>query len=103
MSTTVNTGGNNNQVTNTVTTSNADITHTITGSSNIVNAQQIDAAGSAGHSLTNTITGSYNSITTQQQGTNDTTINMATTGDHNTITIRSSSSAIATPATAIAR
>lgn len=95
--------GSSNQITNTVTTSNADMTLTITGGNNIVNVQQIDAAGSAGHSLTNNISGNYNSITTQQQGTNDTTINATTNGDHNTITIRTSSSTIANPATAIAR
>jgi hypothetical protein len=95
--------GSTNQVTKTVTTSNADSTLSITGSNNIVNAQQIDAAGSAGHSLINTISGSYNSITTQQQGTNDTTLNISTTGDHNTITVRSSSSAIVSPVSAIVR
>lgn len=101
MSTTI--GGNSNQITNTVTTSNADITHTISGGNNVLNAQQIDAAGSAGHSLTTYTSGNYNSITTQQQGTNDTTIDIKTTGDHNTITVRSSSSTIATPVSAIAR
>ena len=95
--------GSSNQVTKTVTTSNADNSLTITGNSNIVNAQQVDAAGGAGHSLTNVISGDYNSITTQQQGTNDTTINIATTGDHNTVTVRSSSSTIANPVSAIAR
>ena len=95
--------GSSNQVTKTVTTSNADNTLTISGNSNIVNAQQVDAAGSAGHSLTNAITGDFNSITTQQQGTNDTTINIATTGDHNTVTVRTSSSTIANPVSAIAR
>lgn len=95
--------GNENQITNTVTTSNADITHTINGNSNVINAQQIDAAGANGHSLKNVILGSYNSITTQQQGSNDTTIDTNTNGSHNTITVRTSSSAIATPVSAIAR
>jgi hypothetical protein len=95
--------GSDNQVTNTVTTSNADMSLTITGSSNVVNAEQVDAAGGAGHSLTNVISGNYNSITTQQQGTNDTTINLATTGDHNTITVRTSSSIISNPVSAIVR
>jgi hypothetical protein len=90
-------------LTTTVTTSNADITNTITGSNNIFNIQQIDAAGSAGHSLITSTTGDFNSITTQQQGTNDTTLNISTTGDHNTITIRSSSSAIVSPVSAIVR
>lgn len=95
--------GSDNQITETVTTSNADHTLTITGSSNVVNAEQIDAAGGAGHSLTNVISGNYNSITTQQQGTNDTTVNLATTGDHNTITVRTSSSIISNPVSAIVR
>jgi hypothetical protein len=50
-----------------------------------------------------TTTGDYNSTTVQQQGFNDTTVNIATTGSHNTITVRTSSAAIASPATAIAR
>jgi hypothetical protein len=48
-------------------------------------------------------TGDFNSITTQQQGFNDTTVNILTTGSHNTITVRTSSSAIVGPNTAIAR
>ena len=48
-------------------------------------------------------TGGYNSITTQQQGTNDTTVNIQTTGSNNTITVRSSNSTIASPVSAIAR
>jgi hypothetical protein len=95
--------GSDNQITETVTTSNADHTLTIFGSSNVVNAQQVDAAGGAGHSLTNLISGNYNSITTQQQGTNDTTVNLVTNGDHNTITVRTSSSTISTPVSAIVR
>ena len=95
--------GSSNQITETITTSNADHTLTITGSNNVVNAQQVDAAGAAGHSLTNVMSGNYNSVTTQQQGTNDTTINLATTGDHNTITVRSSSSIITNPVSAIVR
>ena len=75
----------------------------INGNNNVINAQQVDSAGTSGHYLKNVIAGSYNSITTQQQGSNDTTIDMRTTGDHNTITVRTSSSSITTPATAIAR
>jgi hypothetical protein len=47
--------------------------------------------------------GDYNSITTQQQGFNDTTVNIKTTGDHNTITVRTSSTSIVNPVSAIAR
>jgi hypothetical protein len=95
--------GSSNQITQSVLTSNADITNTVSGSNNIFNIQQRDAAGSAGHSLTMATTGDYNSITTQQQGTNDTTVNISTQGDHNTITVRTSSTSILNPATAIAR
>ena len=51
-----------------------------------MNFQQTDSGGT-GHVLASAVTGDYNSITTQQQGTNNTTVNMVTTGDHNTITV----------------
>jgi len=54
--------------------------------------------------LKQVIAGNYNSIITQQQGTNDTTVDIKTTGDHNTITVRTSSaSTISTPRTAVPR
>jgi hypothetical protein len=95
--------GNSNQVTNELKSTNGVVNNTIVGSFNIINSQQIDSAGGVGHQLVLNTVGDYNSITTQQQGTNDTTINVATQGNHNTITVRSSSSAIVTPATAIVR
>lgn len=95
--------GSSNEVTKELKSSNGTSILDINGSNNIVNAQQIDVAGANGHYLKNVIAGSYNSITTQQQGTNDTTIDINTNGSHNTITVRTSSSAIVTPATAIAR
>lgn len=95
--------GSSNQVTNSLLSSKGSAVLDIVGSNNIVNAQQIDAAGANGHILTSMIAGDYNSITTQQQGTNDTTIDMRTTGSHNTITVRSSSSTIVNPVSAIAR
>jgi hypothetical protein len=55
------------------------------------------------HGLTVNTTGDYNSITTQQQGSNDTTVDIKTTGSNNTITVRSSNSAIISPVSAIAR
>lgn len=95
--------GNSNEVTKELKSTNGTSILQITGDSNVVNAQQIDSAGANGHYLKNVIVGSYNSITTQQQGSNDTTFDIKTTGDHNTITVRSSSGTILTPATAIAR
>jgi hypothetical protein len=95
--------GNSNEVTKELKNTNGDSFLNITGGNNVVNAQQIDAAGANGHYLTNVIVGSYNSITTQQQGSNDTTFDIKTTGDHNTITVRSSSSSITAPVSAIAR
>jgi hypothetical protein len=47
--------------------------------------------------------GDYNSITTQQQGMNDTTVNVSTIGSNNTITVRSSSTIISNPVSAIPR
>lgn len=95
--------GSDNQVTKNLSSTNGISSLSITGSNNVINAQQVDAAGANGHVLTNVISGDYNSVTTQQQGSNDTTIDMKTTGNHNTITVRTSSSAISLPGTAIAR
>ena len=95
--------GNNNEVTKELRSTNGTSILEITGNSNVVNAQQIDSAGANGHYLKNVIAGSYNSITTQQQGSNDTTFDIKTTGDHNTITVRSSSGTILNPVSAIAR
>lgn len=95
--------GNSNEVTKELKSSNGTSILEITGGNNVVNAQQIDAAGANGHYLKDVIVGSYNSITTQQQGSNDTTVDIKTTGDHNTITVRSSSSTITNPVSAIAR
>lgn len=95
--------GNSNQVTQTVTTSQGSISNTVTGDSNVFNIQQTDSAGANGHLLVMVTNGSYNSITTQQQGNNDTTVNINTAGNNNTVTVRTSSNAIINPATAIAR
>jgi len=95
--------GNLNQITKELKSSNGTSDISITGGSNVLNIQQIDSAGANGHYLKEVIAGSFNSITTQQQGTNDTTVDVRVTGSNNTITVRSSSSAILNPATAIAR
>lgn len=95
--------GNSNEVTKELKSSNGTSILEITGGNNVINAQQVDAAGANGHYLKDVIVGSYNSITTQQQGSNDTTIDIKSTGDHNTITVRTSSSAITSPVSAIAR
>lgn len=95
--------GNSNEITKELKSTNGESILQITGDSNIINAQQVDSAGTNGHYLKNVIVGSYNSITTQQQGSNDTTVDIKTTGDHNTITVRTSSSAITSPVSAIAR
>lgn len=95
--------GDNNQITSSLLSNKGTVTNTVTGNSNVFNIQQIDAAGANGHVLAMNTVGDYNSITTQQQGTNDTTVNIQTTGSNNTITVRTSSSTIVSPATAIAR
>jgi len=95
--------GNSNQITKELKSTNGESDISIVGSSNVLNIQQIDAAGANGHYLKQVIAGDFNSITTQQQGTNDTTFDFKVTGSHNTITVRSSSSAIVNPATAVAR
>jgi hypothetical protein len=100
---TLNVSGSNNQVTQELSSSRGVSSINISGGNNVLFAQQLDAAGANGHQLVQNITGDYNSITTQQQGSNDTTVNIATTGSHNTITVRTSSSTISGPLTAIGR
>jgi len=95
--------GNYNEVTKNLLSTNGNSNVSITGSNNKIDAQQIDTAGAGGHQLVQTTVGDFNSIVTQQQGTNDTTINIATTGSHNAITVRTSSSTIVSPVTAISR
>lgn len=95
--------GNNNEITQDLKSSNGSSTNAITGHNNVVFTEQLDSAGANGHVLNNVIAGDYNSVMTQQQGSNDTTVDIKTTGDHNTITVRTSSSAIVNPVTAIAR
>jgi hypothetical protein len=95
--------GNDNQVTSSLLSNKGNVSNVVTGNANVFNIQQLDAAGANGHVLAMMTTGDYNSITTQQQGTNDTTVNIQTQGSNNTITVRTSSTTIASPATAIAR
>ncbi|CAB4241813.1 Curlin associated [uncultured Caudovirales phage] len=100
---TLSVGGSNNQITQDLLSSRGVSSITITGGNNVLFAQQTDAAGGNGHQLVQNITGDFNSITTQQQGTNDTTVNIATTGSHNAITVRTSSSSISAPLTSFGR
>lgn len=95
--------GHTNEITSSLLSSNADSTITIVGGNNKLTIEQKDTAGALGHSLIQNMVGDYNSIVTQQQGFNDTTVNVQTTGGHNTITVRTSSAAITTPLTAVAR
>ena len=95
--------GNTNEVTSILRSSRGVSDIDIAGNNNKLEIDQLDAAGANGHLLKQVIVGNYNSITTQQQGTNDTTVDLKTTGDQNTITIRTSSTAIAAPKTAVAR
>jgi hypothetical protein len=95
--------GNTNEVTKELKSTNGISDISITGNSNKLDAQQIDSSGAVGHYLKQVIAGDFNSIVTQQQGSNDTTIDIKATGSHNNITVRTSSSAIVSPVTAIAR
>ena len=100
---TTNITGGNNQVTNSLLSPSGSIMNNITGNYNITNSQQTDSAGASGHSLVMNTTGDYNSITTQQQGNIDTNVNIATMGNNNTITVRTSNAAIVNPVSAIQR
>lgn len=95
--------GNSNQVTKDLKSTLGFSDVTIIGSSNRLDIEQFDVAGGVGHSLTQAITGDFNSIMTQQQGTNDTIIDIKVGGDHNTVTVRTSSAAIIAPRAAVIR
>ena len=94
--------GSSNQLSSELNSATASVTTTVTGNSNSLINKQDD--GGSGHILVQSVIGDYNSIVTQQQGTNDSTINIATTGNNNTITVRSTNaSAIVNEMTAVAR
>lgn len=95
--------GNTNEVNKELKSTRGVSNIVVLGSNNKLDAQQLDTAGAVGHNLQQTVTGDFNSIVTQQQGTNDTTVDIQTTGNHNTITVRSSSGVIVGPLTAVAR
>jgi hypothetical protein len=95
--------GNLNEVTKDLKSTNGISNININGGSNKLDIEQFDSAGAFGHNLKQLIVGDFNSVITQQQGNNDTTVDIKIAGDHNTITVRTSSSAITTPRTAIAR
>lgn len=95
--------GSSNNVTKEITSSSAINNTTFAGNYNNLYSQQTGVAGSAGHELVMGTSGDYNTFSVQQQGTNDTTVNVQTTGSHNTVTVRTSSSAIVSPLTAVSR
>lgn len=95
--------GSTNQVTTNLSSTNGVSNVEITGSNNKLDIEQRDVAGSNGHNLQQYVSGDYNSIVTQQQGSNDTSVDIRTTGSHNTVTVRTSSSTIIGPQTAVAR
>lgn len=95
--------GNANEVTKELKSTNGTSDISITGNSNKLDIQQVDSAGANGHYLKQVIAGDYNSVVTQQQGNNDTSVDIKATGSHNTITVRTSSSSIVGPSTAVAR
>lgn len=95
--------GNRNEVTKDITSSSAINQNTFTGNDNKLYSQQIGLGGAAGHELQLVSSGDYNSYVVQQQGTNDTTVDIKTTGSHNTVTVRTSNSAIVNPVSAVAR
>lgn len=95
--------GGDNQISENLYSSNGTTDISIIGGNNLLNIEQTDVAGANGHYLKEVIAGNFNAITTQQQGTNDTTIDIRTTGDNNTITVRSSSNTILNAQSAIVR
>jgi len=95
--------GDQNEVNKNLLSSLGQTTLTVTGDNNKFDVEQTGIGGAAGHKLTQVINGDFNSIVTQQQGSNDTVVNIAVNGGHNTITVRTSNAAIVNPMTAVAR
>jgi hypothetical protein len=93
--------GDQNQVTTDLGSSFGKVNTVITGGNNILFNTQAGVA--TGHDLTQDILGSFNSISTQQLGVNDSIIDIKVNGDHNTITVHSSDSTIASPLIATPR
>ena len=99
---TIDVTGSNNQVTTRLNSTNGVVTTTVDGGFNNFINEQDD--GGVGHQLTQMVVGSFNSFVTQQQGTNDSMINISTTGDNNTITVHSTNGAsIVNSITAVSR
>jgi hypothetical protein len=92
--------GSTNEVNKDLLSTNGSSNVTITGNTNLFNIQQKDGGT---HTLVASINGDSNSLSTQQQGSNNTAFGIVVDGAHNTITLRSSNTAIATPLTAVAR
>lgn len=83
--------GSSNQITTRLNSMNGVDTTTAIGNFNsFINEQD---KGGVGHQLTQLITGDFNSIVTQQQGSNDSMIDINTTGNNNTITVHSTNDA----------
>lgn len=89
---TINVTGSTNQITTKLNSTLGDNNTTVIGSNNsFINEQ--DVGGGAGHQLTQFISGNFNSIVTQQEGSNDSVIDINSSGDNNTITIHSTNAA----------
>ena len=96
----INITGSSNQITQQLLSSSGTSNIDINGNSNVLFTEQTDAGV---HNLTLNVVGGFNSITTQQQGNNNTDVNLTITGTNNTTTIRTSSTTIVNPMTAVAR
>ena len=95
--------GDQNEVNKNLLSSFGQSALTVTGGNNKFDIEQTGIGGAAGHKVTQMVTGDFNSVVTQQQGSNDTIINIAINGGHNTVTVRTSNATIVNPMTAVAR
>jgi hypothetical protein len=95
--------GNSNQIKSNLSSDRGTVSNTALGNYNIFNLEQRDNAGANGHTLVLNTTGDFNSYVTQQQGSIDTNVNIATNGNNNTITVRTSNATIINPLTAVPR
>lgn len=79
--------GDSNTVTQTITTDNSTSNITILGDSNTFTSSMTGASAGGGHHLVAAVTGTSNTHTVTQYGSVDTTVNLTTTGNSNTVVI----------------
>jgi hypothetical protein len=79
--------GDSNTVTQSILTNNSTSSITILGDSNTFTSSMSGASAGLGHSLMAAVTGTSNTHSVTQSGSVNTTVNIATTGNSNAVTV----------------